>query len=255
MDKTAAPLRPLIAGNWKMNGRRASLDEVLRLAEKLGGRPPEGTEVLLCPPFTLLLHFRDALAEAGISLGAQDCHWEEDGAHTGDISARQLHDVGARYVILGHSERRQDHGEDSSLIRKKAEAALAAGLVPVICVGETETERDAGKTAEVVVGQLHDSLPEDISHDRLVLAYEPVWAIGSGRTPTGEEIGMVHSTLREALASRLDKPDFVRILYGGSVSAGNAADILGIKNVDGALVGGASLKAEEFYGIIAASRG
>ncbi len=234
----------LAAGNWKMNGLRADLDQARALAEAY---PTPGCGVLLCPPATLIAPMAAAVAGSALMIGGQDCHAQEAGAHTGDISAQMLVDAGARHVILGHSERRADHGESSATVLDKARAAHGAGLVAIICVGETEAERDAGRTLDVVLGQLQESVPEGATAASTVIAYEPVWAIGTGRTPTLDQIAEVHDALRAGV------PDAaMSLLYGGSVKPGNAADIFAIGNVDGALVGGASLKADDFGAIIAA---
>jgi triosephosphate isomerase len=241
--------RKLAAGNWKMNGTGADLAEVAAL---LDPPRPAGVEVLLCPPATLL-HRMAALAAGRIALGGQDCHAAASGAHTGDVSAAMLAEAGASYVILGHSERRADHGETDAQVAAKAAAALAAGLVPVICVGETEAQRDAGTTLSVVTAQLAGSVPTGTDPARLVVAYEPVWAIGTGRTPTLPEIAEVHAALRAALAGAFGAAAAdVPLLYGGSVKPGNAAAIFALPEVDGALVGGASLKAADFGPIVAA---
>jgi len=224
-------MRKLAAGNWKMNGLAADLDQIAAVAECA----PEGCELLVCPPVTLL----SRAAGLGVTVGGQDCHARESGAHTGDVSAAMLADAGATYVILGHSERRADHGETDACVLAKVLAARAAGLVPIVCVGETEADRDAGRTLDVIGAQLAGSVPE--GEGALVVAYEPVWAIGTGRTPTLDEIAEVHEFLR-ARAS-------VPLLYGGSVKPGNAAEIFAVPNVDGALVGGASLKAADFLAI------
>lgn len=234
----------LAAGNWKMNGLRADIEEARRLAT-LFKEPSCG--ILLCPPATLVAAMADAVSGSRVMVGGQDCHAHVSGAHTGDISAQMLADCGARHVILGHSERRTDHGETSASVAAKAVAAHAAGLVTIICIGETEAQRDAGDTLAVVLSQLQASVPEGGNAANTVIAYEPVWAIGTGRTPTLEQIAEVHDALRAAL------PDAaISLLYGGSVKPGNAAEIFAIGNVDGALVGGASLKAAEFGAIISA---
>ncbi len=234
----------LAAGNWKMNGLRADLAEARALASGLAS-PSCG--VLLCPPATLISAMAESLAGSVVMVGGQDCAAQASGAHTGDISAQMLADSGARHVILGHSERRADHGESSELVAAKAQAAHDAGLVAIICLGETEAERDAGQTLDVVLGQLAASLPQGAVAANTVIAYEPVWAIGTGRTPTLAQIAEVHDALRAKL------PDAaISLLYGGSVKPGNAAEIFAIANVDGALVGGASLKAADFGAIIAA---
>jgi triosephosphate isomerase len=248
---TDAP-RPLVAGNWKMNGLRADGVALARAIADLAG-PGEGpaAEVLLCPPATLLADVGAALAGSSVRLGAQDCHPEERGAHTGDVSAEMLADLGCAYVIVGHSERRADHGEGDALARAKAEAAHRAGLAAIVCVGEREAERDAGRTLEVVSAQLAGSLPDGAGAGDTVIAYEPVWAIGSGRTPTPAEVAEVHGHLRDDLARRLG-PDGagVRLLYGGSVKPDNAAELMAVANVNGALVGGASLDADGFWRIV-----
>lgn len=245
--------RPLIAGNWKMNGLQA---DGLALARELARRAaePPACDLLICPPATLLIPISEAIAGSPLALGGQDCHQAEKGAHTGDISAVMLADAGCRFVIVGHSERRGDHGESDAVVRAKAEAALAAGLTAILCLGEIEAARERGETLAVVEGQLNDSMPEGASAANLVIAYEPVWAIGSGRTPTIEEIAAVHGHLRRKLQERMPDGDRVRLLYGGSVKAANAAEILAVEEVDGALVGGASLKADEFWAIARSCR-
>lgn len=239
--------RKLAAGNWKMNGLRATLAEVHSL---VAAHPEPNCGVLICPPATLLAPMAEMSQGSQVHLGGQDCHPQADGAHTGDISANMLADAGARYVILGHSERRADHGESSDLVAAKARAAQAADLTAIICVGETEAERDSGATLDVVLGQLRQSLPVGSDAGNTVVAYEPVWAIGTGRTPTLDQIAEVHDALRA------DVPDAeMSLLYGGSVKPGNAVEIFALANVDGALVGGASLKAADFGAIIAALDG
>ncbi len=243
--------RKLIAGNWKMNGSQAfSRSLVQDLLDGSPGAEPT-CELLVCPPACLLETVGGLVAGTPIALGGQDCHDAESGAHTGDISAAMLSDAGCAYVILGHSERRQDHGEADALVRAKASAALAAGLTPIVCVGETLEERDAGRTVAVVEAQLAGSLPDLGSGQALVIAYEPVWAIGSGRTPGTSEVGEVHAAIRRWLEARLggETAAAVRILYGGSMKPGNAAKLLAVPDVDGGLIGGASLKAEDFLAI------
>jgi triosephosphate isomerase len=243
--------RPYIVGNWKMHGTRAMLSEaraIDRGAERL-----MKVEVALAPPFTLIHATRK---EAGlIGVGAQDCHAAEGGAHTGDISAAMLKDSGAGFVIVGHSERRADHGETDADVKAKAEAALAVGLSAIVCVGETEAQRDAGEAEAVVARQLEGSLPRGESAAvKVTVAYEPVWAIGTGRTPTVDDIGAMHRAIRQRLnAVYGDDGAAIRILYGGSVKPENAAELLGADEVGGALVGGASLTAESFLGIVAAA--
>lgn len=240
--------RKLAAGNWKMNGTLASLAEIDRL---LADHPAPGCDVLICPPATLV-HAMAARAQGRIAAGGQDCHARTSGAHTGDIAAAQLKDAGASHVILGHSERRTDHAETDAQVAAKAVAAHQAGLVAVICVGETEAQRDAGQTLDVISAQLAGSVPDGATAANTVIAYEPVWAIGTGRTPTNDQIAEVHALMRDRLAARFaDGADFA-LLYGGSVKPGNAAEIFAIPHVNGALVGGASLKAEDFGPIIAA---
>lgn len=234
----------LAAGNWKMNGLSADLDELRAL---IAAHPDPDCGVLVCPPATLLAPMAQAALGSRVLLGGQDCHTDTRGAHTGDISAEMLADAGARHVILGHSERRADHGETSDLVANKAHAAHEAGLTAIICVGETEAERDAGTALDVVLGQVHASVPRDASAANTVIAYEPVWAIGTGRTPTLEQIAEMHDALRSAVSDTE-----MSLLYGGSVKPANAADIFALANVDGALVGGASLKAGDFGAIVAA---
>ena len=241
--------RKLAAGNWKMNGVKTSLAEVAAL---IAAHPAPKSEVLLCPPATLVAAMAET-AGGRIAVGGQDCHMLAAGAHTGDIAAEMLRDAGASHVILGHSERRADHGESSALVRAKAEAAKAAGLVAVICVGETEAERDSGRTLDVVGAQLRVSTPDGATGNSTVIAYEPVWAIGTGRTPTLAQIAEVHDFLRQELLARFGAEGaMIRLLYGGSVKPSNAAEIFATGNVDGALVGGASLKAADFGAILAA---
>lgn len=239
--------RKLVAGNWKMNGLAASSAVLDALTAAV---PAPGCDVLICPPATLVAAF----AGRGWPVGGQDCHPSASGAHTGDVAAEMLADAGASAVIVGHSERRADHGETDAVVAAKAAAAWRAGLVAIVCVGETEAERDAGRTLDVVGRQLAGSIPDGATPDALVVAYEPVWAIGTGRTPSLAEIGEVHDFLRARLAERLGAAAAdVRLLYGGSVKPGNAAEIFAVTNVDGALVGGASLKAEDFAPIVRAA--
>lgn len=246
-------MQKLAAGNWKMNGTAAALAEVEAL---LAAHPAPGCEMLLCPPATLVARMAALAAGSRLMVGGQDCHPKASGAHTGDIAAAMLKDAGASHVILGHSERRADHGEADALVKAKAEAALAAGLVAVVCIGETEAERDAGKTLAVIGGQLDGSIPAGATAANLVVAYEPVWAIGTGRTPTLAEIAEVHAFLRNRLQGLIgDQAAGVRLLYGGSVKPSNAVEIFAVPHVDGALVGGASLKAADFGAIVAALSG
>ena len=240
-------IRPLAAGNWKMNGVTASLAEISAIAESAAGIG--GADVLICPPATLIVQ-AVAAAAGRIAIGGQDCHAKPSGAHTGDISAEQLKDAGAGFVLVGHSERRADHGESDAVVRAKAEAALRAGLVAVVCVGETNLQREAGQTLAVVGGQLSGSLPHGATAQNLVVAYEPVWAIGTGLTPTPEDVAEVHGFIRRELVDLLPEAGAaVRILYGGSVKPSNAAELMAVENVNGALVGGASLTAKDFLGI------
>jgi triosephosphate isomerase (TIM) len=242
-------MRKLAAGNWKMNGLKA---DGLALAKELvvrAARAKIGAELLLCPPATLLHPIAAVLTGSAIALGGQNCHNEQKGAHTGEISAAMLKDAGCAYVILGHSERRAEQGESDALIRAKVEAAHQAGLIALVCIGETLEERDGGKTLELVSRQLHESLPAGLGATELVIAYEPVWAIGTGRTPTTAQIAEVHAHIRRTLADRVRDPASVRLLYGGSVKPANAKEFMSIADVDGALVGGASLIAEDFWQI------
>ena len=243
--------RPLIAGNWKMNGRQADGLTLARALAERAAHEPLAVDLLICPPATLLFLVAELLTDRPVALGAQDCHPKPSGAFTGDIAAPMLADAGCTYVIVGHSERRTGHREDDALVRAKAEAAVAAGLIPIVCLGETEAERDAGQALAVVERQLAGSLPAGAEAARLVVAYEPVWAIGTGRTPTASYIEAVHRHLRRQLAGRVAEPERVRLLYGGSVKKDNSREILGLPDVNGALIGGASLKAEEFWAIAA----
>lgn len=246
-----AGVRPLIAGNWKMFGKRADLGEIAATLDAVS-KAADAVEVLFCPPATLVGMAAAAAAGKPVSIGGQDCHANKEGAHTGDVSAAMLADLGAQYVIVGHSERRRDHRETDEAIAAKAQAALSAGLIPIICVGETLAEREAGRAAEVVAAQLAGSVPNE-AKDNLVVAYEPVWAIGTGLTPTVAEIGEIHGEIRKRLVARFgDAGAKVRILYGGSVKPANAAEIFRVEDVCGALVGGASLKAADFAAIIRA---
>jgi triosephosphate isomerase (TIM) len=239
-------MRKLAAGNWKMNGLAASLAEAKALAAMAAD-----CDVLLCPPATLIARMAGEVKGSHLQVGGQDCHAAASGAHTGDISAAMLADAGASHVILGHSERRADHAETDADVHAKALAARSAGLVSIICVGETLAQREAGKTLGVIAGQMA-SVPVDMTGGTLVVAYEPVWAIGTGLTPTIAQIGEVHAFLRGRLEERIGDASGVRLLYGGSVKPSNAAEIFAVRDVDGALVGGASLKAADFGAIIAA---
>jgi triosephosphate isomerase len=243
-------IRPLIAGNWKMNGLKASMAEfeaMLAGASKVAAK----ADLLVCPPVTLIAAFAEkALKSKTLSIGAQDCHPKASGAHTGDISAEMLRDAGASAVIVGHSERRADHGETDMLVRQKAEAAWRAGLTAIVCIGETQQQRDGGQTLDICGGQLSGSLPDRASAHNLVVAYEPVWAIGTGVTPTAGDVEQIHKFIRDSLIARLaGEGAKIRILYGGSVKPSNAAELMAVANVNGALVGGASLKASDFLAI------
>jgi triosephosphate isomerase (TIM) len=246
-------MRPLIAGNWKMNGTGTALDEAKALAAALKAEPA-AARVALCPPATLIERLARAVEGSAVEVGGQDCHAEASGAFTGDVSAAMLADAGAGLVILGHSERRALHGETDADVAAKVEAALAAGLEPVICVGETLQQREAGEAVAVVQAQVAGSLPKSLNGKHFAVAYEPVWAIGTGLTPTVEQIEEVHRAVRAAMVARLGEAGRAApILYGGSVKPSNAAEILKTPEVGGALVGGASLKAEDFLGIIRAA--
>lgn len=240
--------RKLAAGNWKMNGTSADLSEVATLAATF---PAPSVDILICPPATLLS--RMAATPGPLAFGGQDCHANAKGAHTGDISAAMLRDAGATHVILGHSERRTDHAETDAMVAAKARAARAAALTAVICVGETEAQRRAGETLAIVGQQLAGSIPDGATAADTVIAYEPVWAIGTGLIPTTDQIAEVHAFIRQTLVSRFGAEGTgIRILYGGSVKPTNAAEIFAVADVDGALVGGASLKAADFGPIITA---
>jgi triosephosphate isomerase len=242
-------IRPLAAGNWKMNGMKASLAELAAIAEAAQAGAAGRAEVLICPPATLVAAAAQA-ASGRIAIGGQDCHEKASGAHTGDISAEMLGDAGATYIIAGHSERRADHGESNETVRVKSEAALRAGLTAIVCVGETRDQREAGQTLAVVGAQLSGSLPHGATAANVVVAYEPVWAIGTGLTPTVADVAEVHAFIRHELIDLMPVQGAkVRILYGGSVKPSNAAELMGVAHVNGALVGGASLTAKDFLGI------
>lgn len=242
--------RKLAAGNWKMNGTGDSLSEISAL---MAAHPAPGVDLVICPPATLIARMAAMAAGHPLAIGGQDCHPADSGAHTGDIAAPQLVDAGARMVILGHSERRADHGEADSLVAAKARAARAAGLTAIVCLGETRAQRDAGETLAIVARQLAASIPDGATSADTVIAYEPVWAIGTGLVPTLHQIAEVHAALRADLTARFgSEGEGIRLLYGGSVKPDNAAQIFALPEVDGALVGGASLKARDFSPIIAA---
>jgi triosephosphate isomerase len=246
-------VRPLVAGNWKMNGLRASAAEFERIVTRAAEY--QGCDLMICPPATLLARFAELAKGSAVAVGAQDCHSEPSGAFTGDISAEMIADAGATAVIVGHSERRTFHRENDEDVKAKAEAAARAGLLAILCIGETKEEREAGATLVRIQRQLDGSLPDSIDPARLVVAYEPVWAIGTGLTPTPKDIAEVHAHIRKALIGRAKQAgEGVRILYGGSVKPSNARDLMAVPEVNGALVGGASLKADDFFGIAAAYR-
>jgi triosephosphate isomerase len=246
--------RPLIAGNWKMNGLRA---DALALAKGVaeGVKQARWTdrEVLVCPPATLLMAVAESVKGSGVLVGGQDCHAKASGAHTGAVSAEMLRDAGASHVIVGHSERRTGCGESDAIVRAKAEAAWRAGLLPIVCIGETLAEHDSNKTLAVLETQLKGSIPAGATAARLVVAYEPVWAIGTGKTPTTPEVAAAHAHIRKVLGALVADAAAVRVLYGGSVKGSNAGELLAAGDVDGALIGGASLKADEFLAIAKAA--
>jgi triosephosphate isomerase (TIM) len=247
--------KPLVAGNWKMNGTRMSLNEIVEMGKACSPALRARVDMLIAPPATLLFTAAAVALGTGIAIGAQDCHAGAPGAHTGDLSASQLFDAGARAIIVGHSERRANHDETDADVKAKAEAVIAQGMVAIICVGETRAQREAGKALGVVGKQVRGSVPSGASADQVVIAYEPVWAIGTGLTPTLADIAEIHADIRKTLARLLGKEVAarMRILYGGSVKPANAKEILGLADVDGALVGGASLKAVDFMGIVEAA--
>jgi triosephosphate isomerase len=243
--------KALVAGNWKMNGLKAATSEIKKL-DNLIKENGAKCDVLICPPFTLISTFVDAGAD-NVAIGAQDCHMNISGAHTGDISAEMLKEMGCDHIIVGHSERRADHGENNGVVKAKAAAAQAKGAIAIICVGETIDEREAGKALDVVTSQVKASIPSDATMGNTIIAYEPVWAIGTGKVPTTTDVEEVHAEVRSVLNERFgSKGDDINILYGGSVKASNANELMSVANVNGALVGGASLEADDFYGIISA---
>lgn len=243
-------IRPLVAGNWKMNGTRASLDQIKAMAEGVKGDLSGKVETLICPPATLLYVATALCDDSPLMIGAQDCHQKQSGAHTGEVSAEMIADCFGTHVIVGHSERRTDHAEQDGLVRAKTDAAHAADLIAIVCIGETGDERQAGKTLDVLKRQLAESLPDSATAENTVIAYEPVWAIGTGLTPTVADVEEAHAFMRKELVSRFaDAGGKMRILYGGSVKPSNARELMGVANVDGALIGGASLKAEDFLAI------
>ncbi|HEX4768939.1 MAG TPA: triose-phosphate isomerase [Lichenihabitans sp.] len=246
-----ASLRPLVAGNWKMNGLKAALPELAAINEAVAKGAAGRAECAVCPPFTLIAAAADLCAgKNSLQVGGQNCHTAASGAFTGDISAEMLKDAGASLVIVGHSERRANHAETDDQVRSKAEAAARAGLMAIICVGETRAERDGGETLRVVGRQIDESVPPKSTGEAIAIAYEPVWAIGTGVTPSNQDVVEVHGFIRRRLAAVLGpEGDKVRILYGGSVKPANARELTGLANVDGVLVGGASLTAKDFLGI------
>jgi len=248
--------RPLIVGNWKMNGLSAdALPLAADLANRLSNTESPSFDMMICPPFPYLDAIAITLKKSGLQLGAQDCHQDEKGAHTGDVSAPMLRDIGCTFVLVGHSERRAGHKETNDLVKAKANAALSAGLSVVICVGETEKERVSGKTNEVVAEQIAGSLPKLSSAANTVVAYEPVWAIGTGKTPSTDQVQEIHSIIRRQIAGSLaeSEADAMRLLYGGSVQPSNSKELLVLKDVDGVLVGGASLNSQDFWAIAESS--
>lgn len=246
-------IKPLVAGNWKMNGNTASLVEIATMDAGFDEALREKIDMLVCVPATLLFQAGQMVMNGNLRTGAQDCHAKASGAHTGDISAAMIYDAGGSAVIVGHSERRADHGETSQAVCEKAVAGLGEGLQTIVCIGETEEERKSGKTLDVLKEQLAESLPDSWEKGELVVAYEPVWAIGSGLTPTADDVAEAHAFMRSELVSRYsDAGNGIRLLYGGSVKPGNAKELMAVANVDGALVGGASLKAADLLGIAAA---
>ncbi|MGE5540040.1 MAG: triose-phosphate isomerase [Gemmatimonas sp.] len=245
----AAP-RPLIAGNWKMNGLAADGVALARAVAERAVKDPLRCDLLVCPPSTILSRVAEALKGTKVAVGGQDCHAKASGAHTGDVSAPMVKDAGATFVIVGHSERRADHGETDATVRAKAEAAHAAGLVPIVCIGETAAQRDGGETLAVLARQIKGSVPPGLSGAEIVVAYEPVWAIGTGRTPTVAEIQQAHAHIHSELIGHSGPGAAdVRVLYGGSLNPGNAKAILAVPGVDGGLIGGASLKADDFLAV------
>jgi len=246
-------IKPLVAGNWKMNGLKESLNEIGGMSKGYDSSLQAKIDMLICTPATLVLSAAHIALGSGIAIGGEDCHANTSGAHTGDISAEMLKDAGATTVIVGHSERRTDHGESNETVKAKAEAGLRAGLLTIVCIGETEAQRKSGDTLAVLKDQLDGSMPEGSKASQVVVAYEPVWAIGTGLVPSSDDVKEAHAFIRENLSARFgNEGQKMRLLYGGSVKATNAKELMGILNVDGALVGGASLKADDFMGICTA---
>lgn len=247
-------MKKIVAGNWKMHGDAAMAEEMVEAVTAVAADLPGHVEVILCPPAPLLLLAAAMIEEPNVKVGGQDCHSLPEGAFTGDISAGLLAEAGAEYVIVGHSERRQGHSESSDLVRKKAARAIRTGLIPIICVGETATDRDSRQAEEVVGAQVRDSLPEEAREGNFLIAYEPVWAIGTGRTPTSDDIRKMHAYILSVTTKRSGlAPEQVFVLYGGSVKGDNAGEIMAIEGVSGVLVGGASLKVDEFCRIMQAA--
>ena len=247
-------VRPLIAGNWKMNGVRAAVAEALAVRDAVSAASfTPAVDVMICPPATLIMAMAELAKGSRLTVGGQDCHTGVSGAHTGDVAPEMLADAGASAVILGHSERRADHGERDAEVKAKAKSAYRAGLKAIVCIGETEGQRKVGLTMAVISRQLKASLPDDATAANTIVAYEPVWAIGTGLTPTTEDVKQIHAAIRADLVARFGSEGAkMRILYGGSVKPSNAKELMSVDNVDGALVGGASLKASDFLGIIGA---
>jgi triosephosphate isomerase len=252
----SAAIKPLVAGNWKMNGLKANQAEFYKMIAGISDDLADAVDAMICAPATLVAALAEKTGGGAMTVGGQDCHAAASGAHTGDISAEMLADAGATAVIVGHSERRTDHGESDADINAKAQAAWRAGLVAIVCVGETEAERKAGDAVAVVERQLNGSVPDGATAKNTVIAYEPVWAIGTGLTPTAADVEEMHKAMRDNLVARFaQEGSAMRLLYGGSVKPVNAAELMAVANVDGALVGGASLKADDFLGILAAYSG
>ena len=246
-------IKPLVAGNWKMNGLKSSQSEFFKMLAGLSDETAENVDAMICAPATLVALLTEKATGNPMTVGGQDCHAAVSGAHTGDVSAEMLADAGASAVIVGHSERRTDNGETDANVKAKAEAAWRAGLIAIICVGETEAERKAGDAISVVERQLSGSVPDGATAANTVIAYEPVWAIGTGLTPTADDVAEMHTTMRKVLEKRFaGEGTAMRLLYGGSVKPGNAKELMAVSHVNGALVGGASLKADDFLGILSA---
>jgi len=252
----SARIKPLVAGNWKMNGLKANQAEFYKMIAGISDDLADAVDAMICAPATLVAALADKAGNGVMAVGGQDCHAASSGAHTGDISAEMLADAGAKAVIVGHSERRTDHGESDADVNAKAQAAWRAGLVAIVCVGETEAERKAGEAVSVVERQLNGSVPDGATAQNTVIAYEPVWAIGTGLTPTATDVEEMHKAMRDNLVARFGQEgSAMRLLYGGSVKPANADELMAVANVDGALVGGASLKADDFLGILSAYSG